>query len=488
VVVVDEVHDADPYMLHLLRRVLTWLGASGTPVILLSATVAGDMAAALVAAYRAGAHPQATDLPVVGIEYPGLVRYRVDTDTVTALAAPAVLDRDLRFQIDRVDDAGAGLARAAARRGVDLLAGPGGGCVGVVMNTVAAAQEAYLEATRLVAQRAVDVEVVLLHARLTLGERQARTGRVMQALGKPGPGTGLRPGRLLLIATQVVEQSLDIDLDALVTAHAPAAQLLQRAGRVHRHTGRSRPAGLEHPVVRVLVPPSRYVARDWPFYCPGGSTALLDSTRDQLVQVCARGGLQVPGQVQPLIDAVYNARDRSWVALDEQRTAGWLAAEAAGAADRGLAESRAIPPPGSIDPALSMQSLTSPLNPDDVAATRLGGQGPLLLPLTPDGAGWWMTADGAPLPVAAEPRPAPGQVRAVLMQCVPGPRWADDARLVKLPDLPGDVSASAYGGDHRTADIRVLPLDGSGTGSIGARIAGYDQERGLWWTNRPRST
>ena len=61
-----------------------------------------------------------------------------------------------------------------------------------------------------------------------------------------------RPHRAVLVATQVVEQSLDLDFDLLVTEPAPGDLLLQRMGRVHRHQRQHRPAGLENPVVCLL--------------------------------------------------------------------------------------------------------------------------------------------------------------------------------------------------------------------------------------------
>jgi CRISPR-associated endonuclease/helicase Cas3 len=57
-----------------------------------------------------------------------------------------------------------------------------------------------------------------------------------------------------LVATQVVEQSLDVDFDLLVTDLAPVDVLLQRLGRLHRHP-RPRPAGFESPRALVIAPP-----------------------------------------------------------------------------------------------------------------------------------------------------------------------------------------------------------------------------------------
>lgn len=473
-VVVDEVHDADPYMLHLLRRALTWLGAAGVPVVLLSATVSGDMAAALVDAYRRGAHPAPSPSPQpVPITYPGLVRYRPDGDTITVAAAPPAARRELRWTVHPALDVGGEMAAQAARLAVELT--DGGGAALVVLNTVAAAQAAHRHTHALLGAAGAAAEVLLLHSRITLAERQARTHRVIDALGKDPIGG--RPDRIIVVATQVAEQSLDIDADALVTALAPLAQLLQRAGRTHRHPLPGRPAGLAAPAVHVLAPELDQAIISWPFYCPGGSAATLSATLDR-VHGWAEG-MTVPDDVQPGIDAVYNTSGREWSAMTTEEADGWLRQAAAGAADSGIAESRAIPAPLDLDPAVSLQPLTSPLNPDDVAATRLGGQGPLLLPLLPDGADGWLLADGGMLPDALGDRPGIEQVRRVLLQCVPGPAWAAGP---PLPEWPGRPGLAGYAGDHRTAHVLALPLDQSGEGMIGRRRVGYDTEEGLWWT------
>lgn len=115
-----------------------------------------------------------------------------------------------------------------------------GGCAVVIRNTVARAQHAY----ELLSER-LDVDVSLAHARFLACDRARIDGELLRRYGKLGAPAG-RTG--VVVATQVVEQSLDVDFDLMVTDIAPIDLVLQRVGRLHRHhrgDGESnRPEGL----------------------------------------------------------------------------------------------------------------------------------------------------------------------------------------------------------------------------------------------------
>ena len=68
------------------------------------------------------------------------------------------------------------------------------------------------------------------HGRFAPNDRNHLDKHISQRLGKGSP-----PGPLLLVGTQTLEQSLDIDADLMITDLAPAGVLLQRVGRLHRH-------------------------------------------------------------------------------------------------------------------------------------------------------------------------------------------------------------------------------------------------------------
>ncbi|HEY8478170.1 MAG TPA: hypothetical protein VIN09_15015, partial [Chloroflexota bacterium] len=140
-------------------------------------------------------------------------------------------------------------------------------------------------------------ELYLFHARFPLGQRRAIEEEVVRRFGPEGS----RPRRAVLVATQVVEQSLDVDFDLLVTQLAPIDLLLQRMGRLYRHERQDRPLGYP-PRVVVLLPPVRDGSPDFGPYAKVYQPYLLLKT---LLLLTDRNAIQVPDDVRPLIEKVY---------------------------------------------------------------------------------------------------------------------------------------------------------------------------------------
>ena len=90
----------------------------------------------------------------------------------------------------------------------------------------------------------------LHHGRFARTDRWRLDQAVVKSVGQERPA-----GPLILIGTQTLEQSLDIDADLLITDLAPMDVLLQRIGRLHRHD-RKRPEGFEKARACVLMTPS----------------------------------------------------------------------------------------------------------------------------------------------------------------------------------------------------------------------------------------
>ena len=110
-----------------------------------------------------------------------------------------------------------------------------GGCAGVIVNTVKKAQAV----ARMLREALPEKEVQVFHAQFLMPDRAAREQELMERIGKHS--TPAQRDGLIVVGTQVLEQSLDIDFDVMVTELCPMDLLLQRIGRLHRHTWRCSP-------------------------------------------------------------------------------------------------------------------------------------------------------------------------------------------------------------------------------------------------------
>ena len=234
VVIIDEVHSYDVYMSVFLHELLHWCAEARIPVILMSATLPPDLKNELVAAYTA-----------TPATIPPSERYPIITCALPAGSASQVscmpFRQDMRVSIE-VLDADDPTAISPVVDAVEI-ASCDGGCVLVIMNTVKRAQETYRQL------QARGIPAVILHGRLTTSARADRTADVIELLGADKHVGSGRPDRLVVVATQIAEQSFDVDADILFTDVAPVDLLLQRVGRLHRHTrsGDDRPQKLREP-------------------------------------------------------------------------------------------------------------------------------------------------------------------------------------------------------------------------------------------------
>ncbi len=220
VLIVDEVHAYDPYMNKLLQNLLTFHAALGGSVILLSATLPRHIRQELLMAFIRGRGERRTFL-TKSSAYPLFTAYGRETGLAeTAVDATPQRRCSVAVRLISEQDEVERLIVEAARQGK---------CVCWIRNTVHDALAGY---ARLKAQIAPD-NLMLFHARFAMGDRLEIENTVTATFGRIS-GERERNGKVV-IATQVVEQSLDLDFDLLVSDLAPMDLLIQRAGRLHRH-------------------------------------------------------------------------------------------------------------------------------------------------------------------------------------------------------------------------------------------------------------
>lgn len=283
VIVLDEVHAYDAYMSQEIRSLIGWAARCGSSVFLLSATLPASKREALIKAFSpdAEAPTEATYPCVLGIDHDsGRAFRKVDVPKSTLEIVPVVVSQTEKL---------GRMAKLAQEQIVD------GGCVACIVNTVAEAQELY----RTLKEVVPDCDLLLFHSQFTL---ERRLEIEQETLGKYGKG-GTRPARGVVVATQVIEQSLDLDFDLMLTDVAPIDLLLQRAGRLHRHD-RLRPSALKTRRLFVTIPD---LVSDPDF---GGSGKVYFPDVLLKTALLFRGGgnsltISIPDGVSELIEEVY---------------------------------------------------------------------------------------------------------------------------------------------------------------------------------------
>ena len=285
ILIVDEVHEmGDPYMERLLQELLHAHAALGGSAILLSATLPLGLRARLVSAFETGAGRE-TEAPAARA-YP-------------ALTLPGVAPLPVEAGAGRVVSAHRLAEADAARALLAEAAGQGAACVWV-RNAVDEALDA------VTALRGQGIAADLLHARFALIDRKRLERAALERFGK---ARDPRPGRVL-VATQVVESSLDLDFDVMVSDLAPMAALIQRAGRLWRHM-KPRPAAsrpFPGPVLHVLAPdPAQVESERWAQQVLGQGAfvyppALLWRSAQVLFEA---GEIRAPDALRDLVEAAH---------------------------------------------------------------------------------------------------------------------------------------------------------------------------------------
>jgi CRISPR-associated endonuclease/helicase Cas3 len=281
VLIIDEAHAYDTYMQEELFRLIEFQRKLGGSAIILSATLPQAQRQKLVKAFGArevcpsDAYPLVTTASGTGV-------------TQTSCAPNKALRREI--EVIRLPDAAAAgtiIAAAAAK----------GAAVCWIRNTV---DEAIAAQSQL---QAAGVEAMLFHARFAMGDRQGIETEVQNRVGKASAGA---QRHIFIIGTQVMEQSLDIDFDVMVSDLAPVDLLLQRAGRLWRHERRGRPVAA--PTFFIISPaPVADPPKDWLKAMPGTAAvyrhpALLWRSAQAIF---AKPAVLLPDDVRAMVEAAY---------------------------------------------------------------------------------------------------------------------------------------------------------------------------------------
>ncbi|WP_434091517.1 CRISPR-associated helicase Cas3' [Streptomyces anulatus] len=464
-VVVDEAHALDPFSQLQLLRLLNWLGALNSPVVLLSATMPASTTTELVRAYLSGAGRTGLHSVSFAPGYPGWLFADAATATAHRMSEPAqdrqraAQRRTARIRIRpityrRLSQAGRNI-EAGERLAViaDALQPVvrGGGCAAVVCATVADAQDTYAYLHRIWTGPPHDL--VLVHSRVGERRRQDTLGELRRELGPAGP----RPARRVFVTTSLLDMSLDIDVDLMVSDLASLARLLQRLGRLARFARRwtgtdRRPAwwGRDNsPTLTVLRPVNSRGETALP---PGWGTVEPPVTLHETARLLPdleKEPLVVPDGVQALVEQVHGvtsgfaaetARLRQMAAAHQNRTS----------RQQQLSALHLVPPPKRVSSLadLHRQHLTTAQ-----AATRPGVLPRRLLPCY-RGRDGTLTLDAAGLlPLPDQEHLSTGHLRSILEHTLPVPAaWVTRASARHQPP-------ARWKQHPLLADTLLLPTD-----------------------------
>lgn len=219
ILIIDEVHAYDPYMQELIETLLEFHAGLGGSAIILSATIPFKMRSSLANAFLKGLNKK----PIIlnkKEEYPLVTSIDVNDLREINIPARVELCRSLKTVfLHTEEDAVKQIIQHSEN----------GKCVCWIRNTVEDVMRAY----SILKNYIIDTKLMIFHARFAMGNRIDIENKVVGVFGKNGIASK-RSGKIL-IATQVVEQSLDLDFDEMISDLAPIDLLIQRAGRVHRH-------------------------------------------------------------------------------------------------------------------------------------------------------------------------------------------------------------------------------------------------------------
>ncbi len=292
IIVIDEVHAYDAYMQQYLSESVRWMGAYGVPVILLSATLPADIRVGLIESYLSGKGVKKRNIDRCGIElnsekYP-LLTYTDDNSILQNSSFPEEESKEIR--IIKLDET------VVLEKIKELI--KHGGILGIIVNTVKRAQEIARKCIELFGEGMVE----LLHAGFISADRIQREEYLQNIIGK----NARRPTKKIIVGTQVIEQSLDIDFDVLITDLCPMDLLIQRIGRLHRHKIK-RPEQHHKPTAYVIGTNENFVFEQGAEHIYG--TYLLIRTQMYLKTV-----IRIPEDVSELVQKVYGSNDgKSWM-------------------------------------------------------------------------------------------------------------------------------------------------------------------------------
>ena len=281
-VIIDEVHAYDAYMGQYLYMVLQWLGAYKVPTIILSATLPIERRKDLMKYYLKGKGIKEKDIGNFAFlkteRYP-LLTFSKGSEVESF--SDFQEEKEKKVTLDQLEEENL----------VDTVKSlsKNGAVIGIIVNTVGRAQRI----TKDLLEAFPEEEVHLLHSRFIDTDRIKKEEELLKKIGK----NAVRPKRFIVVGTQVIEQSLDIDFDLMISDLCPVDLLIQRIGRLHRHKI-ERPK--EHSEARLYL---MGISESFDF--EKGSRRVYGDYLLIKTQCALGKSISIPRDISPLVQEVY---------------------------------------------------------------------------------------------------------------------------------------------------------------------------------------
>lgn len=288
VVIIDEVHAYDAYMGQYLYMVLQWLGAYKVPTIILSATLPIERRKDLMKYYLKGRGIKEKDIGNFDF-------LKAESYPLLTFSKGSEVESFSDFQEEK--EKKVTLYQLDEENLVDTVKslGKNGAVIGIIVNTVGRAQRI----TKDLLEAFPEEEVHLLHSRFIDTDRIKKEEELLKKIGKNAE----RPMCFIVVGTQVIEQSLDIDFDLMISDLCPVDLLIQRIGRLHRHKI-ERPK--EHSEAKLYL---MGISESFDF--EKGSRRVYGDYLLIKTQYALGNSISIPKDISPLVQEVYGDKDPS---------------------------------------------------------------------------------------------------------------------------------------------------------------------------------
>ena len=288
VVIIDEVHAYDAYMGQYLYMVLQWLGAYKVPTIILSATLPIERRKDLMKYYLKGRGIKEKDIGNFDF-------LKAESYPLLTFSKGSEVESFSDFQEEK--EKKVTLYQLDEENLVDTVKslGKDGAVIGIIVNTVGRAQRI----TKDLLEAFPEEEVHLLHSRFIDTDRIKKEEELLKKIGKNAE----RPKCFIVVGTQVIEQSLDIDFDLMISDLCPVDLLIQRIGRLHRHKI-ERPK--EHSEAKLYL---MGISESFDF--EKGSRRVYGDYLLIKTQYALGNSISIPKDISPLVQEVYGDKDPS---------------------------------------------------------------------------------------------------------------------------------------------------------------------------------